>query len=102
MSPREKLEARRKRTSRIKNWLTAMAVAAFIGPLGIITAQVASGHDPALSSQTSTTGSTTAAAAAYAADAAADPEVDPESEAQPQSQSPSYDNTPAPVTTQQS
>ncbi len=40
--------ARRARTSRLRRWIAVVSVIAFIGPFGVIYAQIASGRDPAL------------------------------------------------------
>jgi hypothetical protein len=56
------LERRRLRVSMIRKRIAVAAVALFIAVFGGITAQLASGHDPALSSSTSSTSSTSTAA----------------------------------------
>jgi hypothetical protein len=47
---REKLAARRRRTSKIRNAVTAIAMAMFIALFSVIYVQMASGNDPALGS----------------------------------------------------
>lgn len=52
--------ARRQRTGRIRRAVAVVAVAAFLGPFGVIYGHVAAGKDPALVATTS--GSTTTSA----------------------------------------
>jgi hypothetical protein len=47
---REKIAARRRRTTRIRNAVTATAIASFIAIFSVIYVQMASGNDPALGS----------------------------------------------------
>jgi hypothetical protein len=94
--------ARRRRIQRLRRGITMVSVAAFIGPFGVIYAQLAAGRDPALStSQTAaTTGSGTTVAAASAARKAA-PAA--KAAAATQTTQPTTQSTsPAAVTTQQS
>ena len=50
-----KKAAMHRRTRRIRNTVAVVAVAAFLGPFGLITAEVAAGHGPALANSTKTT-----------------------------------------------
>jgi cytoskeletal protein RodZ len=109
--------ARRRRIQRLRRGITMVSVAAFIGPFGVIYAQLAAGRDPALSTtQTAaTTGSgatasastsaTRAAAAARAAartDAAAKAAAAATAATAAQTTQTTQTASPAPVTTQQS
>jgi hypothetical protein len=88
--------ARRWRNRRLRRAITVFSIAAFIGPFGVIYAQLAAGHDPALSStQTAAaTGSGTTAAAQAQSPGVTIPSANSTQVTQTQS--------PAPVTTQQS
>jgi hypothetical protein len=84
---REKLAARRHRTTRIRNAVTATAVAIFIAIFSVIYVQMASGNDPALGSSVSKQKVAIAKAASTTTDDTASPSPSP---------------APTPVTTQQS
>jgi hypothetical protein len=84
---------RRMRNRRLRRAITVVSIAAFIGPFGVIYAQLAAGHDPALSS------SANAPAAVQAQPAGGTTSI---SSTSTQSTQTTQVTSPAPVTTQQS
>jgi hypothetical protein len=91
--------ARHRRTTRIRKTVAILAVAAFIGPFGVIYSQVASGKDPGLAA-TSNKASVTTAGTSTTGSASAS--TSSASTSSGSTSSGSAASTPAPVTTQQS
>jgi hypothetical protein len=91
---RAKLAARRRRTSRIRNAVTAIAMAMFIAVFSVIYVQMASGNDPALGSSVSNQKVAIAKAASSSSTTSTSTTTDSTASASPAS--------PAPMTTQQS